>query len=258
MELTEDRAYLVESRLYKILADYGFTSFDQLYTALRKSDNALKERIIDAITTNETMWFRDKIPWKVMEDILLPVYIEEMRAGKRFTVRIWSAACSTGQEPYSVAICIDNFLKTKGITDIGLNRFEILASDISHAVLEIAKLGKYDGVSILRGLDPDLKKKYFYNQGGIWILKEELKNMVRYRRFNILDSFNGLGIFDLVFCRHVLFYFSSELRKDIIRKIIGVLEPKGTLFLGASEVLMDYRDSFTKERYENGFFYQKR
>jgi len=257
MDLGRDKAYLIESRLSGILAESGLSSFEELYYKLRsQKDKEMNEKVIDAITTHETFWFRDKTPWKILEEVLLPIYIAEIREKKRSKVRIWSAGCSTGQEPYSTAMSIDNYLERHRIKDISLDHFEILATDISNIVLDIARAGKYDSISVMRGLDDEYKNKYFTNEGRKWILSKEIRDKVEFRQFNLQNSFTSLGKFDIVFCRYVLIYFSSQLKKEVFQKISGVLNrPGGVLFLGNSEVFTDYEDNFVRMQHQGGVYY---
>lgn len=258
IQLGREKAYLIESRLSGILLESGLSSFEDFYHMLNsQKDPKVIERVIDAITTNETLWFRDQTPWLTLENVLLPEYIKQIREGKRKRVRIWSAGCSTGQEPYSTAICIDRYLSRRGIRDISPNQFEILGTDISHSVLDIAKAGKYDKIAIMRGLDTEYRNKYFTNESGIWTLSREVRDRVKYRPFNLQNSFITLGEFDIVFCRYVTIYFSAELKKDIFQKIVGVLnKSQGVLFLGSSEVFSNYADDYIRLEDQGGIYYK--
>jgi len=257
IDLSRDKAYLIESRLSGILSESGLSSFEELYYKLRiQKDAKMNEKVIDAITTHETLWFRDRTPWRILEEVLLPTYIDEIRQNKRNKVRIWSAGCSTGQEPYSTAMTIDSYLERHRIKDISLDHFEIFATDISGSVLDIARAGKYDSISIIRGLDDEYKNKYFTNEGRKWILSSKIRDRVVFRQFNLQNSFISLGKFDIVFCRYVLIYFSAQLKKEVFQKISQVLNrPRGVLFLGNSEVFTDYEDSFTRKEHQGGVYY---
>lgn len=259
ISLGEEKAYLIESRLSKFLVKFGLSNFEELYLKLsQQKNNTLTVEVIDAITTNETLWFRDKTPWEIMESKLLPSYIRDIREGKRSKVRIWSAACSTGQEPYSIAMCIDNYLSQNGIEDITLANFEILATDISRTVLKIAQMGKYDSISMARGLDMRLRDKYFRREGRIWTLDERIKNAVHFKPFNLQNDFTALGSFDMVFCRYVTIYFSEEFTKETFTKVASVLEDNGILFLGNAEVFLNYQGLYEAEYYNKGIFYRVR
>lgn len=259
IDIQEDKAYLIESRLSKLLADSGLSSFEELFNRVTQlKDKQTTEKIIDAITTNETQWFRDNTPWEILENLIMPVWIQEFREGKRTKVRIWSAACSTGQEPYSIAMSIDQYLAKNQITDISLSQFEIIATDISATVLEIARMGKYSSVSIIRGLSETYKEKYFQNQEHTWILDETIKKRVKFEQFNLQNSFLIWGKFDLVFCRYVIIYFSESFKQEIIDKMAGVLEPGGIFFLGSSELFTGTKAYFEMKTYQNGVYYQRR
>ena len=256
ISLSEEKAYLIESRLSKLLIDSDSSSFEELYEKINNINNeTIVEKVIDAITTNETLWFRDNMPWRILEDILLPTYIQQIREGKRAKVRIWSAACSTGQEPYSISMCINNYLDQRKIIDVKISNFEILATDISSTVLQIAALGRYDNISIIRGLDNAYKDKYFTNQGRVWSIDEKIKNSVNFKKFNLQNSFILLGKFDVIFCRNVIIYFSNNLKKEVMGKVAASLEPQGALFLGSSELFINYKDHFDMEQYNGGVYY---
>lgn len=255
--LGEEKKHLLESQLTRILRKSAFASFEELCTQICSwKDSELIDNIIDAITVNETFWFRDKTPWLIMEDILLPVYVKEFREGKRDKVRIWSAACSSGQEPYSIAMCIDHYLKCNNISDLDLDHFEILATDISHLVLETAKIGRYDNISVLRGLNDIYKFKYFTSQGNNWILNDKIRNAVRFQQFNLIEEFFTYYKFDIIFFRNVLIYFSDKFKKEMMCKIKASLRSGGTLFIGSSELFTDHKPDFTMEQYKNGFYFR--
>jgi chemotaxis protein methyltransferase CheR len=257
IKIGEEKIYLIESRLSRLLIESGCSSFDEFYCMVSKQkDRELSEKIIDAITTNETMWFRDKSPWNVIEDVLLPFFIEELRLKKRSSVKIWSAACSTGQEPYSTAICIDRYLSRQGVHDVFPSSFEIFATDISNTVLEIARMGKYDGISITRGLDSSYRDMYFHNKGRVWNLSENIRDKVQFKKFNLQDSFISLGKFDIIFCRNVMIYFCRSLQNEVLEKIASALNPGGILFLGSSEIFPEYKNYFELVQHKSGVYYR--
>jgi len=257
ISIRADKAYLIESRLSKFLIKFAVASFEDLYRLLSQQQNmVLAEEVIDALTTNETLWFREKSPWEIMNDKLLREYIDEIRQGKRTTVRIWSAACSTGQEPYSIAMCIDRYLTYHGIKDISLANFEILATDISNTVLQMAKRGKYDSISMNRGLDVSYRDQYFQQEGRIWTLDEKIKQAVQFMHFNLQKSFIGFGKFDLIFCRYVAIYFSESFKKEVFKKIALSLTERGILLLGNSEVFFEHKENYQAEHYKNAVFYR--
>lgn len=259
IDIPKEKAYLIETRLSKLLADSKLSSFEELYNTIRSSnDFHIAEKIIDAITTNETLWFRDKTPWSILETSLMPEYIKKLRSGEKQKIRIWSAASSTGQEAYSTAMCIDNWLNRNDIKDIGLNNFEILATDISQTVLEIARKGRYDAISVMRGLDVFFKEKYFKKEGAVWEIDDRIKSAVKFQQFNLQSSFMLLGKFDIIFCRYVLIYFSDVLKEDIFSKIASGLESESILFLGASEIYSYTDKYFEMTNSGNGTYYKRK
>lgn len=259
ISIRDDKAYLIESRLSKFLVKFSLENFEELYKMLSHQKNKeLAEEVIDALTTNETLWFREKTPWEFITDTLLEKYIYEIRQGKRTKVRIWSAACSTGQEPYSIAMCINSYLEKHGIKDVTLRHFEILATDISSSVLQMAKRGKYDSISMARGLELSYRDRYFKQEGRIWVLDEKIKNAVQFIQFNLQKSFSNFGKFDLVFCRYVAIYFSESFKKEVFKKIAFSLVSEGILILGNSEVFFEYKEDYEVAQYKNIVFYRVR
>ena len=255
--LGEEKAYLLESRLSRMLAESAFESFEELYAQICTwNDPVMIDEIIDSITVNETFWFRDRTPWMIMEELLLPAYIMELREGKREKVRIWSAASSYGQEPYSTAMCIDHYLTANGICDLKLDRFEIYATDISHTVIQMAKSGRYDNISIQRGLEDAYRTAYFRNEGRVWTLDEKIRNAVKFRQFNLINEFASFPKFDIIFFRNVLIYFSEKLKEAMMVKIRAALCPEGTLFIGSSELFTDSGAGFIMAQHKNGVYFK--
>lgn len=253
----EEKAYLIESRLTRLLVEAKLSSFEELYYKIyNNKEPEIAEKIIDAITTNETLWFRDKTPWMMMEEVLLPQWIEELRSFKKRKIRIWSAASSTGQEAYSTAMLIAEYLDRNNIKDITLGHFEILGTDISAPVVQVAKAGKYDPISMIRGMDEKYKKKYFKQEGKVWHLDEKIKRIVTFQKFNLQSSFITLGKFDMILCRYVMIYFSAEFKKDLIRRMGFALNPKGIFIIGNSEIISDYKGNFDLKEYKRAVYYQ--
>ena len=255
----EEKIYLLEARLMGLIEDFRLEGFGELYDKIAgKSHPEIQEKVINAITTNETLWFRDKSPWNVLEDILMPEFIRCIRQGTQTRKRIWSAACATGQEPYSTAMCIDNYLANRGIGDIRLPNFEIFATDISRSVLETARKGEYDDIAMARGLDVLYRNKYFKSMKRSWILNEKIKQAVHFNYFNLQNSLLFLGKFDIIFCRYVTIYFSEKLKDEVLSKMAMCLEPSGVLFLGGSELFQNYREYFELVEYKGGVYYVKK
>lgn len=251
--LAEHKQYLVQSRLGKIMQQQGCTSLSELVARLnRPGSHGLKEQVIDAMTTNETLWFRDIHPYEILRHRLLP----ELNSGSRLhKLRIWSAACSTGQEPYSISMVIDEFKQaTPGAFAAGE---EILATDISSTVLDQARRGEYEMLALGRGLSQERLQRYFKaTPGGSWVISDRIKSRVRFQSLNLLGSYSTLGQFDLIFCRNVLIYFSSDVKLEILRKMHRQLRPGGYLFLGASESLSGLSDLYRMIHCRPGIIYQ--
>ncbi len=256
--LGDEKAYLLENKMSNLLSRAAFRNFEELYTHLiYKNDLQLMDEMIDAITVNETFWFRDRTPWLIMEELLLPKYISEFREGKREVVRIWSGACSYGQEPYSIAMCIESYLKAHDIHDLSLNHFEIVATDLSNTVLQKARMGEYDAISMERGMDQINKSLYFKNVGKTtWRIQDPIRNAVQFQQLNLLKEFFPYHKYDIIFFRNVLIYFSEQQKKEIMGKIRDALRSEGTLFLGSSELFQDYRPAFSMATHQNGIYYQ--
>ncbi|MDT8428270.1 MAG: protein-glutamate O-methyltransferase CheR [Pseudomonadales bacterium] len=237
--LGENKQYLVANRIRRILLDEQVKTLTELVQRIQRGSSMLKERVIDAMTTNETFWFRDGQPFDVLRDILLP---RLLKAGRGEPLQIWSAACSSGQEPYSISMIIEEF---KALNP-GVLRQEprIIATDISATVLAAANQGRYDRLSISRGLSDDRRKLFFKEEeDGYFTLLPKITDRVEFRSQNLLESFNRLGKFDLVFCRNVLIYFASAVRSDILHRIAANLKPGASLILGSSEAMPAGLDS---------------
>ncbi|MCH8497175.1 MAG: protein-glutamate O-methyltransferase CheR [Marinobacter sp.] len=252
--LGENKQYLVKSRLRKIADENGLASLGELTDRLKQPGRAmLREQVIDAMTTNETLWFRDTHPFRILTEILLPELSERKTLQP---LRIWSAACSTGQEPYSIAMTIDEYKRLrpgKLRSDI-----KITATDISKTVLESARRGEYEMLAIGRGLSPERQRNYFMPiAGGGWQIKPDLKRVVEFKELNLLERYM-LGKFDIIFCRNVLIYFSAELKKDILTRMHGALNPGGYLILGASESLNGLPDLYEMVQCHPGIIYRRK
>lgn len=251
--LAGHKQYLVQSRLGKIMQDQGCETLTQLVDRLSSpAGMALKEGVIDAMTTNETLWFRDAHPFEILRDKILPERVADNSAGR---LRIWSAACSTGQEPYSVSMILDEFKQLHpGMLRGGA---EIVATDISSNVLSRAKGGVYEMLAIGRGLSKERLHRFFSDRGdGCWAVNPDIKSRVRFNSLNLLGPYTSLGQFDVVFCRNVLIYFSTERKIEILRKIHKSLKPGGYLLLGASESLSGLNDCYKMIHCRPGIIYQ--
>lgn len=253
-----EKYYLIETRLSKIMLDYGVDTFDEFYKkAILSGDPNIAQRVINAITVNETLWFRDAVLWKFFERDVLPGLIEKLISGEKSKIRIWSAAASTGQEAYSIAMCIDNYLQRNNIKDIKLSDFEIVATDISTRVLDIAKSGKYDKISMTRGISEHYKAAYFKSNGLAWFLDPEIISAVSFHNFNLKNSYLGFGCFDIIFCRYVLIYFPEVLKLDIVDRMYQSLSESGVLFTGNYVIYDMLNNKFDVNNYDNLTYYTK-
>jgi len=251
--LGENKQYLVSSRLNKLMEQQGIKSLGELVQRIQTQPRSgLREQVVDAMTTNETLWFRDTYPFEVLKSKVIPEFIKG-NPGQR--LRIWSAACSSGQEPYSISMAIDEFERTNlGQLKMGA---QIVATDLSGAMLTNCKTGEYDSLAIARGLSQERLQRYFDPKGpGRWAVKAPIRSRVEFRSFNLLDSYAALGKFDIVFCRNVLIYFSAQVKKDILMRIHSTLKPGGYLFLGASEALNGLPDHYQMVQCSPGIIYQ--
>lgn len=249
--LGENKHYLISSRLRSLLAENTIHSVGELIKHLESGRKpGLRERIIDAMTTNETLWFRDTQPYETLKNLILP----ELSQQRARQIRIWSAACSSGQEPYSISMTVQEYLLSKpGSLPGGV---QIIATDISSSMLNEANAGIYDSVSLARGLSLPRQRQFFHAKGDKWEINNEIKGRVTFKEWNLMKPYAALGKFDVIFCRNVLIYFSSELKTDIFNRMAQALNPKGYLMLGASESMVGYNDAFDMVRHASGVVYQ--
>ena len=251
--LGEKKQYLVKSRLAPLMSKFGVSSLGELVTrTLSPVERQLRAAVIDAMTTNETLWFRDDHPFKLLQNELLPDF-----AKRQTPVKIWSAASSSGQEPYSIAMSVLEYQqRNPGAFTRGV---QVIGTDISSTMLEHCKYGHYDSLALARGLSAERKRQFFENgDNGMLKVKDQVKKMVNFRPLNLLNSYSLMGRFDIVFCRNVLIYFSPEIKAQIISQIHGTLNDGGYLFLGASESLSGLSDNFNMIRCNPGIVYQKK
>jgi chemotaxis protein methyltransferase CheR len=249
--LGENKHYLVTSRLNRLMRDFEIDDFAILMKRLKTERNSkLHEQIVDAMTTNETLWFRDTYPFEVLMHELLP----EVSAQKVRQLRIWSAASSSGQEAYSISMTIQEYLSSKpGSLP---SNVQIVGTDISATMLRSASDATYDKMSLARGIGEDRKKRFFIPLGDKWQVRPEIKSRASFRELNLLNNFSALGKFDIIFCRNVLIYFSSDIKSDILNRMALSLNPGGYLFLGGSESPTSYTDAFELVRTPKGVVYR--
>jgi len=236
LDLSADKQYLVESRLVPLARKAGLPGIPELVQKMKGGAEALTAEVVEAMTTNETFFFRDKLPFDHLKDSILPALIQA-RAARR-SLRIWCAACSTGQEPYSIAMVVKEMAALSGW------RIEIVATDLSQEVLEKSKAGIYSQFEVQRGLPIQMLVKYFKQNGDLWQLNADIRAMVQHRQLNLLQDFSQLGKFDVIFCRNVLIYFDQPTKTSVFERMSKLLEPDGALALGAAESVVGITDVF--------------
>jgi chemotaxis protein methyltransferase CheR len=237
LDLSADKQYLVESRLLPLARRTGLPGIPELVLKMKSGAEQLTSQVVEAMTTNETFFFRDKVPFDHLRDSILPG-LAQSRAGRR-SIRIWSAASSTGQEPYSIAMCLREYGAA-----LSSWRSEIVATDLSQEVLEKSKAGLYSQFEVQRGLPIQFLVKYFNQLGEFWQLNADIRGMVQQRQLNLLQDFSHLGKFDVIFCRNVLIYFDQQTKVSIFERLARLLEPDGYLMLGAAESVIGITDVF--------------
>lgn len=253
--LDESKKYLLETRLNGIAEEQGCANYQDFYKkAKADASKGIERKIIDAISTNETLFFRDTGPFELLQHKIIPELIDARTNKSSFSktnLKIWSAASSTGQELYSVAIVLQELLK-----DMTKYSVKLVGTDISDAAVAQASSGKYNKFEIERGLARDKLNKYFTPMGQMWKVSDQLRAMVNFRKFNLMTPFVGLGKFDVVLCRNVAIYFTLEDRKKLFNKIADVLEPDGYLIIGSTESLTGVCPRFIPKRHLRSIFYQ--
>jgi chemotaxis protein methyltransferase CheR len=235
--LTKDKSYLLESRLMPLARKRGFKGLDDLIAQLRRRDMALEKEITEAMTTNESFFFRDGKPFDQFRQVVLP-NILKTRASKR-SFRIWCAAASSGQEPYSLAM----ILKEEAAKFAGW-RIEIVGTDLSSDILKKAKAGLYSQFEVQRGMPMQLLVKYFKKKDEMWEIDPTIRSMVQYKEWNLLDSLSALGQFDVVYCRNVLIYFDQPTKAKVLEGVAKQMPDDGVLYLGGAETVLGVSQAF--------------
>jgi chemotaxis protein methyltransferase CheR len=246
LDLSSDKQYLVESRLIPLARRVGLPGIAELVATLKGAPDRLTAAVVEAMTTNETFFFRDRIPFDHLREAIFPA-LTQARANRR-ALRIWCAAASTGQEPYSIAMSVKEFAGLSGW------QVEIVATDLSQAVLEKAKAGIFSQFEVQRGLPIQMLVKYFTQGGELWQLNADIRAMVQHRQLNLLQDFSHLGMFDVIFCRNVLIYFDQDTKAGIFNRLARVLEPDGVLALGAAESVVGISDAFRPHPDKRGLY----
>jgi len=246
IQLTTDKTYLLESRLAPLARKEGLASIEDLLQVVRsRRDERLISQIVDVMTTNETFFFRDKTPFELMKEVALP----DLSSQRKPRIRIWCAACSTGQEPYSLAMMLeDNPVLTKGAA------VEIVATDISPRVLEKAKSGLYSQFEVQRGLPIQMMMKHFKQKDDLWQISDKIRSMVTFREHNLMDQPTMFGKFDVVFIRNVLIYFDQPTKSQVLDRVSSVMNPGGYMLLGAAETVIGISKKFEAVKERRGLY----
>ncbi|GAC1501259.1 MAG: protein-glutamate O-methyltransferase CheR [Bradyrhizobium sp.] len=247
LDLSADKQYLIESRLLPLSRKAGLSGISELVQKMRSGSAPLISQVVEAMTTNETFFFRDKVPFDHFRDSIMPEILQA-RANRK-SLRIWCAAGSTGQEPYSLAMC----LKEMNAATSGW-RIEILATDLSQEVLEKSKAGIYSQFEVQRGLPIQMLVKYFKQTGELWQINPDIRAMVQHRQLNLLHDFAQLGTFDVIFCRNVLIYFDQDTKINIFNRLAKATEADGFLVLGAAETVVGLTDTFSPYPERRGLY----
>jgi chemotaxis protein methyltransferase CheR len=246
--LSADKQYLVESRLLPVARKAALVSLSDLVRRLKEPNaQGLAVEVVEAMMTNESFFFRDKLPFEHFRETIIPSLIAARASQRR--IRLWCAAASTGQEPYSLAMCLKEMAR-----QLTGWRIDILATDISNEVLEKAKAGVYSQFEVQRGLPIQMLIKHFTQVGETWQVAPEIRAMVQFRPFNLLNDFAGLGMFDIVFCRNVLIYFDQPTKVGVLDRIARTVERDGYLVLGAAETVVGLTDSFKPAPERRGLY----
>ena len=248
LTLSPDKAYLVENRLMAVARKWGMNDIDGLASSVRGSPNEeLLREITEAMTTNETLFFRDQVPFEQLETVVLPRLMESRKQARH--IRIWSAACSSGQEPYSIGMIL------KGMGSILDDwRIDIVATDISRTMLDKARTGLYTQFEVQRGLPIAMLMKHFRQAGDKWEIDPAIRGMVEYQEFNLLNDPASLGKFDVVFCRNVLIYLDPPTKSNVLEKIWKIMPTDGVLYMGGAETVMGVTEKFQPVNEHRGMY----
>jgi chemotaxis protein methyltransferase CheR len=257
ISLDASKGYLLESRLGSMLKDQGYANFSELLYKIRgDGTRTLDRKLIDQITTGETLFFRDQAPFELLQHKVLPDLIDRRTRSQRFPgpipIRIWSAACSSGQELYSIAMILKDLLG-------GTDRFQVrlLGTDISDRAVAAASRGVFNRIEIERGLPQEKLRRFFKAEpDGSWKVNDDLRGMATFRTFNLLQDFSSLGRFDIVLCRNVAIYFNDTDRADVFNRLGRSMEPDGYLLIGATESLSGLCPQYESHRYMRSVYYQ--
>jgi len=248
--LDHSKAYLMESRFAPLLAEYQFSSYDELLEKAKKSPELIN-RVIDTITTNETSFFRDQRPFDLLHSKVLPAWLDKLPKDHHGSLHVWSAACSTGQEIYSIAITIREFLRN----NFSKHTIKLTGTDIANSAIAKAKAGRYSQMEVNRGIMPSVLQKYFIQDQTEWKICSELREIVSFQRQNLLKENVKSDKFDVIFCRNVAIYFSAVNRKILFDKIADQLKDTGVLIIGSTESLFGICDRLTRAEHDGTSYY---
>lgn len=263
--IKDEKEYLIIQRLGPLAREAGCNSFGEFYRLLKslKSDPKFRVKVIEAITTNETSFFRDIHPFEAFKNKILPELIKHLKVQKEKIpysdpkIRIWSSASSTGQEAYTVAMIIDSYFRSGNHVTITRGDFKILATDIASDILAKAMSGEYNQIEISRGLPAEFKERYFRKEENVWCINDDIRGMVEFRQVNLIKPFTMIGNFELIFCRNVLIYFDDATKTRILNQFYDMLSTGGFLILGAMENTYCLTDKFKSERIGKTIIYRK-
>ena len=235
--LSEDKSYILEARLISVMRTFNLTGISDLIALLKQGDAEVMEAFTETLAVNETLFFHDIVAFRHLEEMVFPFFLKNKDQGE--AIRILCAGCSSGQEPYSIAMLVKDFLEKNPLLKV-----EIIAIDISSAMLAKAKSGIYTQFDVQRGLPIKLLLKNFTKKGGAWHINDDIKQMVTFKKLNLLDDLKPLGKFDVIFCRYLIKHFDVILKPLILDKFADILNPDGLLFLGEDETALGLTDSF--------------
>lgn len=254
--LQEDQAYLVETRLREFVQELGLQSYGELYSCIRNEPEKLLPSVINLMTTNETLWFRDDSCWNALEKAIVPPLLKKIENDRSSRIKIWIAGCSTGQEAYSLAILIDELCRRRYKPELARS-FDIHAMDISQAALHIARTACYNTFELNRGLSALRREHYFEQQEEhYWVVRPNIRLRVQFEAINLTQNFTHLGMFHLILCRNVTIYFTRTIRDHILSNMATMLEPGGVLMLGATEPLWSKKSRFKVKEFEGCVYIQ--
>lgn len=255
---TSYNEFLLENQCNALIKSTSLKGFLHLHQKiLVEGDRSMCEALLEGIMTHETYWFRDPSQWKYVETALMPTYIERLRTNPKVPIRIWSGACSYGQEVYSMAMTIQSYLEKNRISDIRLEDFVIVGTDMSDKALCVARNGIYDTIAMSRGVDQSVRDRYFVQIKEKWSIVDEIKQAVHFQMFNLAREIYPEGNYDLILLKNVLIYVSDTYKQIILKNLALSMKEKGILMLGASEIMEDPKRLFVRVQEDDCVYYKK-